>query len=338
MLYIDERYATRLSGLVRNYKNVKPGHYNFSCPICGDSQKKTTKARGYLYPNKNQNSLVYKCHNCGVTCSLSNLFKQCFPSIHREYTFEKFKGKRDYVDSGKVTVKVFRNTFKPLEGLQSLRVLPEDNIAVKYANSRLIPKDKHRLLYYTDDFASTVNKQFPNRYPNLPKNDIRLVIPFFDLNGNVVGMQGRALLDTEDSLRYITVSAEDNAQLTYNINNINMNEQIYIVEGPIDSLFLPNCLAAVGSNLEGTERKLGKALNNTTFIFDNEKRNKEICAIQEKTILKMRNVCIWPSSVKHKDINDMILAGMSQKSIVDLISENTFSGATALLKFKTWRK
>ena len=47
---------------------------------------------------------------------------------------------------------------------------------------------------------------------------------------------------------------------------------------------------------------------------------------------------MWPNTVLDKDINDMILSGMTKEEIQDIIETNTFSTAEAQLKFAEWRK
>jgi hypothetical protein len=47
---------------------------------------------------------------------------------------------------------------------------------------------------------------------------------------------------------------------------------------------------------------------------------------------------MFPETILYKDINDMILGGMTQTEIVELINRNTYSGASAKLHFATWRK
>ena len=46
----------------------------------------------------------------------------------------------------------------------------------------------------------------------------------------------------------------------------------------------------------------------------------------------------WPDSMKHKDINDMIVAGYTKEQIQEIITDNTFLGAAAQLRFAEWRK
>ena len=45
-----------------------------------------------------------------------------------------------------------------------------------------------------------------------------------------------------------------------------------------------------------------------------------------------------PNSLQFKDINEMILSGMSKEQVVDMINSNTYSGASAIMHFTTWRK
>jgi hypothetical protein len=50
-----------------------------------------------------------------------------------------------------------------------------------------------------------------------------------------------------------------------------------------------------------------------------------------------RDVCIWPSNLQEKDINDMAYR-LSTREIKKLIDENTFSGLQATARFRDWRR
>ena len=58
----------------------------------------------------------------------------------------------------------------------------------------------------------------------------------------------------------------------------------------------------------------------------------------EKAIKRGHKVALWPDSMKHKDINDMILAGYTKKQIQEIIDDNTFTGVSAQLRFAEWKK
>ena len=42
--------------------------------------------------------------------------------------------------------------------------------------------------------------------------------------------------------------------------------------------------------------------------------------------------------MKRKDINDMIMAGYTKHQIQEIITDNTFEGVVAQLRFVEWRK
>jgi hypothetical protein len=75
-----------------------------------------------------------------------------------------------------------------------------------------------------------------------------------------------------------------------------------------------------------------------TIIFDNEPRNRELLKQIEKEIKKGHKVVLWPDSMKWKDINDMIISGYTKHQIQKIITDNTFEGVVAQLRFAEWRK
>jgi hypothetical protein len=62
---------------------------------------------------------------------------------------------------------------------------------------------------------------------------------------------------------------------------------------------------------------------------------REILSRISRVIEMGQKVVIWPSTIKEKDINDMILSGLNVQSV---IKSNTYSGLQAKLKFTTWKK
>ena len=57
-----------------------------------------------------------------------------------------------------------------------------------------------------------------------------------------------------------------------------------------------------------------------------------------KAIDTGHSVVISPESIEGKDINEMVMSGISPSEISDIISSNTFNGITAKLKFNMWKK
>jgi hypothetical protein len=154
-----------------------------------------------------------------------------------------------------------------------------------------------------------------------------------DKDGVVFGFQGRAF--DKGSLRYITIMLDEDRAKLFGLDQVDFMKKYYVVEGPIDSLFLTNAVAMAGAdgNTTGLEN-----LNNAVFVFDNEPRNKEIISRMEKMLDRGYNVCIWPSKLEQKDINDMILAGMTCADVELMIDQNSYKGLSGRLALAEWRK
>ena len=338
MLYIDAKYVNLLSYKLRNFKKKKENYWNFSCPLCGDSKSNALKARGYVFTHKAR--LVYKCHNCGYSSNVGNLIKHLDSTLYNEYVLERYKENTskhndhtniDETDFFK-TPKVEVNSDLVAAGAINLEDLPIIHPAVKYAAKRKIPRDKWKLLYFVPKFKEFVNKvkfQFPNTDRDIP----RLIIPFFK-NKECIALQGRAF--GKEIPKYITIKLDEDEEKIFGLDRVNYNETIYIVEGPLDSLFIPNCIAASGAGMDTGVIKSIK--DKAVLVMDNEPRSKEICNYIEKYINNGYNVCMWPETMKYKDINDMVLAGLSEKHIIETINTNTFNGIEAKLKYSEWRK
>ena len=105
------------------------------------------------------------------------------------------------------------------------------------------------------------------------------------------------------------------------------------MEGPIDSFFLPNCIAVAQGDL-----RLPQYKTKSTLVFDNEPRNREIIKNIEKAIDEDYSVVIWPSEIEEKYINDMIISGLTNVEVSDIIHRNTFSGLQAKTQLSHWKK
>jgi len=329
--YIDLKFINTLSSRLEKFARKHDYLYNFRCPHCGDSKKNKTKARGFLYRVKND--MFFKCHNCGMGQNLANFIKFIDTKLYDEYILERYKGSSPATPRPKFDFKtpVFKETNVIEKELKNLAELSEDHPAVKYVIGRKIPKEFFSKLYFVDKFMNLVNKVKPNTFKNFKGEHPRLIIPFYDYDGKMFAFQGRAF--GKEQPKYLTIKFDEDKQKVYGLERVNLQKHIYIVEGPIDSLFIDNCIAAAGADL--TIQSKG---DNITYIFDNEPRNVEIVKRISKMINDDYNVFIWPKEIQSKDVNDMILSGISKSQIKEIISNNTYRGLSAMTKLNDWKR
>lgn len=334
-IFIDRAFLLRVSPKLQKFTQKKTDLYNFRCPLCGDSQKNKTKARGYVY--RKSNDYFYMCHNCGASTTFYNFLEKVDQTLVKEYALERYKqGEHGHNNYAKPNFQEFKSEspkFRVKFDIPSVESLPEKHFAKMYVKSRKIPESFHAHLYFAQDFKSFV-ESLQIEKEGLKEDDPRLVIPFYDEDKNLIAFQGRAL--GESKLRYITVKVDETKNKLFGLDRINQENMVYVVEGPIDSLFLDNAVATADSHLEVAANVLQKS--NITLVFDNEPRNKEICKQIDKAIDNHFNVVIWPPFIDSKDINDMILDGFSPDEIQDIISKNTFVNLRAKAEFVNWKK
>ena len=330
-MYTEIKYLNLLSVRLEKFKQTKDYLWNFRCPICGDSQRNKNKKRGFIFQIKGK--LRYKCHNCGSSLTFDKFLEAVDPAILKQYKMEKFQesnNKRKPVDMRKVkrivsTTPVFKSR-NILPDLIPIDKLNNSHPAREYLLTRKLPT---QALYYTETFQEWVNSVKPDTFPDIKQDEGRIIIPFIDKEGNLFGFQGRSL--SSNGLRYITILLQEDKPKIFGLNTIDYEKTIYIVEGPFDSLLLNNSIAMAGADVS-TETFDGCDL---VFVYDNEPRNAEIRTRISKHIDKGHKVVLWPSFLKEKDINDMVLAGHNPQ---ELIQCNTFNGLTATLKYNDWIK
>jgi len=333
-LYIDKKYISLLAPKLDKFRQKSEYLWNFRCPVCGDSQKNKLKMRGYIYRRKSD--LFFTCHNCGTGHSFGNLLKMVDRSLYSQYQMERFKnesaGNTAKPDFSMLMEKPVFNTQKKIN-LPNIESLPITHAARHYVKDRFIPKERWSDLYYAEDFDLFVKDIFPE-YDKKLYAEPRLVIPFYDEKNILLGFQGRALVNSK--VKYITIKLSDDNLKVYGLDRVDKTKKIYVVEGPIDSMFLQNSLAMMDASLYNVISTVGNY--DYTFVFDNEPRNKDVCKHMQKTIAMGKSICIWPKHIAAKDINEMILKGTSPAMIQGIIDSNTFSLLKAQLEFGSWSK
>jgi hypothetical protein len=323
-LYVDKKYVALVGRKLERFKQKQEYVWNCRCPVCKDSKKSKIKARGYFYRKKG--NLFFSCHNCHSFMSIGTFIKNLDPHLYQQYQLDV------YAEQPHANVKRpdFSEFLKmaPRQPdpiiIPKIAVLPPDHFARQYVAARKIPTWVWNELYYADDFKAFCDATFP-------KDRVADKGLYHDEKLRLLGVQGRTLANSE--IRYITIKAEEDTEKVYGLHHVDFTKPIYVFEGPIDSMFVSNSLATMDSSLYRLVDQLGR--HDYVFCYDNQPRNRHVCKDIAKTIELGYKVCLLPESIEAKDINDMVLAGLDPKALIDA---HTYQGLQANLEFTSWRK
>jgi transcription elongation factor Elf1 len=359
MDYVDLKYLRLASVYLHQFKSAGNDVYNFRCPICGDSKKDTTKARGYVFVKGDLS--LYHCHNCGAPDhrTLGKLIQFLSISLYNEYRFEKFghkfggtkkeevlaENENDvYID--KELTKVDNLKLKRFASERLLKVctplplLDKDHSAWKYLLGRALHEDDINKLFYLSDINLLTSKIDKYKDKKFMKHDA-ILIPFVDFDGVINCIQLR-ILDEKSKLRYLTLYLnEDRSKAIYGLNYIDPNKTVYACEGPFNSMFLDNGIAFAGSSQSNKIQYIIDRIKDVVLIYDNDYRtNPDIMTALEKSINDGYKVVLYDNTFSSdEDINDIVKKlGWTRADLMKYIKSRTFSGLHAKLELSKLTK
>lgn len=342
MNWLDTKYINLLAPRLDNFKRVQ-NNFNFRCPICGDSSKNRTKARGWLLSTGDK--ARFYCHNCSASIAFPKFLKTMDPTLYYEYVKDNIMEKTGEVTRPITPTQEFANKMKKpsfikktnLRTLAKISQLKPDHPVKKYVEKRQIPASQHYKLFYAPKFKAFVNKIIPDKFEDAEYDEPRLVIPFLDADKNMFGFQGRSFRKDADP-KYLTIMLDESKPKIFGLDAIDPSKTVYIFEGPIDAMFIPNSLASAGGRIDSNLELTFSDKRNKVIVYDNEPRNKETVQKMESAIDDGYAICIWPDSIKEKDVNDMVMSGLKATDVKQVIDANTYTGLGAKLRIATWKK
>ena len=341
-LFTDVKFLRQISYRLERFKEKKTNElWNCRCPICGDSTHKANKTRGYFYVK--QGKMLYLCHNCQASMSFGNFLKDFDINLYNQYALESYgdaksqKAPQKAEPSYKVDVSKYETTVDEkktvFDELKTIDELDPGHPARMYVQERMIPSIFWDELYYAPKYihwAAGHSDKF--HIDKSTRDHPRLIIPWFDHGGRPTGYSARSFGRPDP--KYYTIPLTDDKGFC-GLDRVDFGKRIYVLEGAIDSLFLPNSVAVSTSALWKFE---ADGLD-VVYIPDRDIRNKEVMAIVRKMVDNDMQVCMLPPLGEGlKDINDMVKAGWNTEEIVSLIDSNTYRGLEAQLKFSQWSK
>ena len=305
--------------------------YNGSCPFCKEGKSFGTKTRFFYIPKK---ELCY-CHNCGYS-------KKVF-SFLLDVTGKPFN---EIIND----IKKLDNTVVPVlkeETVEKVHTpsLPDDCINLFDENQLKFHKSNAIVSICLD----TIKKRRLDTAINRPRtfylsltdkvHKNRLVLPFYDVNGDIIYYQTRTLLPADDKIRPRYLSKVGSERSLYGVHNIDPQlEHVFIFEGPIDSYFIKNGLAVCGiaedSSRTFTEQQQ-QQINHLSYYkkvwcLDNQWNDN--ASLKKSTILADKGdlVFIWPEDLKNcKDVNEYCVNNKVNKINPEFVLQNTYSGLKA---------
>lgn len=349
--YSQLYYLRKIQGRLPHFKDKGHDVYNCRCVVCGDSHKDTAKARGYFF--KKDNTLFYKCHNCGASMSFVAFLKEYFPADYQEMIYEEFSSS-SY--KKKELPKIKRQVRKPAPQQQeqkpdikplilpfkTMAEMPESNPERQYLVKRGL-SHALKLLYYIPN-AKEYSKTIP-RYQENPcfLEDAAIGIPHWGKDKTALNFMQLRFIN-QPKIRYMTlqVTEDENTHKIFGLERAIISEDkvLSVTEGAFDSLFVRNCIAISGITDWHSLKEYQPLVKSVRFIIDNDfTKNKQV----KKNLVQIINsgfeVVIMPKSyIRYKDVNDLYLSGKFQSGgkLNDFLDENTFKGQEAVLKLSTY--
>ena len=312
--------------------------YEAGCPICREGSSWGKKRRSYYVLKDN----VICCHNCGWYGSPFKWLVEVTQMTQQEIVDEQ----KEIMGTHTISDIVGMLNDTELKPKTNDETLPHDSINLSDTHQLRYHKNNPHIKVCLDIIASRRLDTAANRPRTLwvslsdfiHKN--RLIIPFYSNSNDIIYYQSRSTDPNDNRPKYLSKINSD--KTLFNINQITPDsDNIYIVEGPIDSFFLKNSVAVAGiqensSHLFSAEQR--NQINklpffNHTWVLDSQWLDSASMKKTKKLIDQNQNVFIWPKEIgtQYKDLNEMCMRYNLDCIDEKFIIQNTYTGLKAKL-------
>lgn len=286
-----------------NVKRTSKG-FAFNCPICGEKRQRAT-----LMIDNSSYGFVMNCFNSG-DCELADSggmsaikflkkyhkpyytkwVKECMKMHNEDAAAKEERKKRAAQEAYMVERKV--PIIQPKMGKPDISNLKEfiqkngENIqkcvsirdhqpAIDWCKSRMIPAEVYMTWLYIPEDSGKLSD--------------RIIIPFDNPKGQIYFFQARTL--GNGIPKYL--NAVSTLRPIYNYYEADFDKPVMIVEGPIDSLFLENSIALLGTKYND---ELLAPIKQKYFIFDNDSAGRTEAI---KQLEKGEYVFLWKKFIRN---------------------------------------
>lgn len=309
--------------LVHSYEPLIRKHdgiYNAGCPVCKEGKSLGKKKRLFYYPQSNS----FYCWNCSRGWTAHQWLEQVTGLSRDDLEAEALSG--EY--STDLTKSIFgeeRHSKKKLPSLPRDSINLSDPLQIQYWKNN---GSVQRALDYIKSrrLDTAVNRPL-NYYLSLTDyfHKDRLIIPYLDINKQIIFYQSRALDGTEP--RYLNKVGYDKS--LFGIERIDPTiDYIFQTEGPTDSMLLKNGICLAGLVLTKTQKKqlVNFPFHQKIWILDNPKFDSEDKVVQRKIVELLENgqrVFKWPD-LPYKDLNELAVKKGIDEIPANFILQNLY--------------
>lgn len=269
------------------------GVYNAGCPICKEGKSLGKKKRLFFYP-KTQSFYCFNCNKSWSSISwLASVTGMSVAEIKNEILTDK--------NSFEITTSKQQKVHKKTTDLPFDSINLCDPIQLSYyCNDNQVINCLNYIKQRRLDTATNKSKNFYISLKDfIHKN--RLCIPFYDENKKILFYQTRSL----DGSMPKYLSKQGSEKSIFNFDKIDQNyDYIFMLEGPIDAMFIKNGIAIAGINLtQKQESQLSRyPLHQKIWILDNPRIDNTAQKKIQELLQRKEKVYCWNN--EYKDLNE----------------------------------
>jgi DNA primase catalytic core, N-terminal domain len=334
LMDIPPEYILSNFYLVANDVEKSGDVYIGGCPVCHEGRSWGRKKRMCFIPEFN----YVVCHNCGGTWKpYSFLTEVCgIDSLDINKEIKEYTGENpmnsyyervydNVVEKKPKDFNIPNNSVNLLDYTQM--AYHKDNAIIRYARRLL---DERRLI---------TAKYRPKTF-YVPLDDFvhenRLLIPFYNLKGDIIYYQTRRLKNDETAKYLSKISPEKEV---FNVDKIDMElPYVFIVEGPIDTMFLKNAVGICGLKMtthQEQQIRMAHPSAEWVWVMDNPEMdaNDTVKQIYKDKIKEERDLifCWGNDFYGCKDLNDYAIKHQLDEIPTDVILKKSFKGSNCNL-------
>ena len=289
-------------------------HYEFVCPVCGD-MRFPNKRKAWIY----KDTWKYICFKCPCSMPFASYLKQTEPETYSKLIYSAFgampsqrkrkeEAKDDrpalppdspFVDGELIPITANHPLARAgLDVCKSRKIRPEvfEKWYVCLEGNQFLHRDANGNLIINPETGKPVGNEYRNR----------IIMPFYHFGGKWTQFDARAI-DKNNPMRYLNL--KNVRREAYNIDFIRFDQPFYILEGTIDSTFIPNAIGIGGvqhlREILMDNPKIVQHKENCVFIWDNDEAGR---TGRTTTCHEGYKWFDW-DGIMEKDINGEVLHG-----------------------------